>query len=195
MANPHGVVARLEEGRVRAGARASRCPSWSRSSATTARSATKMNALGPLLDTLGATTKGVTFELERAGRLPARTRTARCAAASPTAGPSLQRDVARLRGDPGAVRHHQRAPRHPGLQDAREAHRRPAGRPGRRARGQADHLRRHPGPARAGHHLAGVVGLGDRRPALLAVHHQRRAAQALAHADRPACTSTSTTTG
>ena len=32
----------------------------------------------------------------------------------------------------------------------------------------------------------GVVGLGDRRAALLAVHHQRRAAQAVAHADRPA---------
>ena len=41
-------------------------------------------------------------------------------------------------------------------------------------------------PADAGHHLAGVVGLGVRRAPLLAVHHQRRAAQALAHAHRPA---------
>ena len=61
-----------------------------------------------------------------------------------------------------------------------------AGRPRRRARGQADHLRRHPGPPGPGDHLAGVVGLGDRRPPLLAVHHQRRAAQAVAHADRAA---------
>ena len=39
--------------------------------------------------------------------------------------------------------------------------------------------------AGAGHHLAGVVRLGDRRPPLRAVHRQRRAAQAVAHADRP----------
>ena len=54
----------------------------------------------------------------------------------------------RLRGDPGAVRHHQRAPRHPGLQDPGEAHRHPAARPRGRARGQADHLRRHGRPRR-----------------------------------------------
>ena len=101
----------------------------------------------------------------------------------------------RLRGDPGAVRDHQRAPGHPGLQDPGEAHRHPAARPRGRARGQADHLRRHGGRAGAGDHLTGVVRLGDRRAALLAVHDQRRAAQALAHADRAASTSTSTTTG
>ena len=38
-------------------------------------------------------------------------------------------------------------------------------------------------------------GSRDRRAALLAVHDQRRAHEALAHADRAACTSTSTTTG
>ena len=33
------------------------------------------------------------------------------------------------------------------------------------------------GPPGAGDHLTGVVGLRDRRAALLAVHHQRRAAR------------------
>ncbi len=70
-----------------------------------------------------------------------------------------------------------------------------AGRPGRRARGQADHLRRHPGAPGTGDHLTGVVRFGGRRAALLAVRHQRRTAQALAHPDRPADASTSTTTG
>ena len=92
----------------------------------------------------------------------------------------------RLRGDPGAVRNHQRAPGHPGLQDPGEAHRHPAARPRGRARGKADHLRGHGGRSGAGHHLTGVVRVRDRRPALLAVHDQRREAQALAHADRPA---------
>ncbi|MEJ7705123.1 MAG: hypothetical protein WKF47_16400 [Geodermatophilaceae bacterium] len=49
--------------------------------------AAKMTALGPLMDTLGATTKGVTFE-RRAGRsTTCGTRTARCAAAWPTGDP------------------------------------------------------------------------------------------------------------
>ena len=60
-----------------------------------------------------------------------------------------------------------------------------AGRPGRGAGRGADQLRRHPGPAAGGDHLAGVVGQRDRRPALLAVRGQRRAQEALAHADRP----------
>ena len=37
--------------------------------------------------------------------------------------PSLRARRPRLRGDPGAVRHHQRPPGHPGLQDPGEAHR------------------------------------------------------------------------
>ena len=49
-----------------------------------------------------------------------------------------------------------------------------AGRPGRGARGRAHHLRRHPGPAARGDHLAGMVRQRDRRAALLAVHGQRR---------------------
>ena len=71
-----------------------------------------------------------------------------------------------------------------GFPDPRAAHWHPAGRPGRRARGQPDHLRRHPGPPGAGDHLARVVGLGDRRAALLPVHQERRAPHAVAHPDR-----------
>ena len=86
MANPHGVVrdwkagecepvpgrddaearrgrARLRRGRRRRWRRSARC--WTR---------------------LGATTKGVTFDVTREVDVPARARTARCAAASPTAG-------------------------------------------------------------------------------------------------------------
>ena len=45
-------------------------------------------------------------------------------------------------------------------------------------------LRRHPGAAAGGDHLAGVVRQRDRRAALLAVRGQRRAQEAVAHADR-----------
>ena len=93
---------------------------------------------------------------------------------------------ARLRGDPRAVRHHQRAPGHRGVPHAGEAHGPQAGGPRGRARGQAGHVRGHAGGADAGHHVPRVVRLGVRRPAVLAVHHQRRAAQALAHPDGPA---------
>ena len=90
------------------------------------------------------------------------------------------------RRDPAPVRRLQRSPGHAGLPLPGEAHRHRARRPGRRARGQADHLRRHPGRARAGDHLAGVVGLGERRPALQPVHHQHRAWQAVPHPHRSA---------
>lgn len=42
----------------------------------------------------------------------------------------------------------------------------------------------HPGRPRAGHHLPGVVRLGDWRTPLLALHRQRRTPQALAHPHR-----------
>ena len=84
MANPHGVVRDWKTGECEPvpGVTMPKLVEVERDYGAVAE---KMNALGPLVDTLGATTKGVTFELERAGRLPARTRTARCAAASPTA--------------------------------------------------------------------------------------------------------------
>ena len=59
-----------------------------------------------------------------------------------------------------------------------------ARRPRRRARGQADHLRRHPGGAGPGDHLAGVVRLGVGRAALQPVHHQHRAQEAVPHPHR-----------
>ena len=88
--------------------------------------------------------------------------------------------------DHGALRDHQRTPRYSGLPDARAADRHDNARPRRRARGEEDHLRRHPGGACAGDHQPGVVGLGDRRAALQPVHHQHRAAQAVAHPHRAA---------
>ena len=182
MANPHGVVRDWKKGECEPvpGVTMPKLVEVERDYGAVAE---KMNALGPLMDTLGRHHQGRHLRALRAGRLPAaqerrrpRRRGRRPAVA--------EAGRARLRGDPGAVRHHQRAPGHAGLQDAGEAHRHRAGRPGRGARGQADHLRRHPGPAGAGDHLTGVVRLGDRRSPLLAVHHQRGAEEAVAHADR-----------
>ena len=83
------------------------------------------------------------------------------------------------------LRHHQRRARRAGIPDARAAGRQAAARPGRGVGGEADQLRRHPGGAGAGDHLAGVVRVGDRRTALRAVHRQHRTPQAVPHADRP----------
>ena len=171
---------------MRAGPGRAPCRSWSRSSATTARSAAKMNALGPLMDTLGATTKGVTFDARHARSTTCARKNGAVRGGVADGRPSLKRDVhvcEAILALSGTTNGHLADA---GLQDPREAHRQPTGRPGRGARGQADHLRRHPGRAGAGDHLAGVVGLRDRRPPLLAVHHQRRAAEAVAHADRAA---------
>ena len=182
MANPHGVVRDWKKGECEPipGVTMPKLVEVERDYGAVAE---KMNALGPLVDTLGATTKGVTFELSKQvdylraqERRRPRWRRRRPAVA--------EEGRQRLRGDPGHVRDHQRAPGHPGLQDPREAHRCPAGRPRRGARRQADHLRRHPGPPGAGDHLTGVVGLRDGRATLLAVHHQRGAQEALAHPDR-----------
>ena len=57
--------------------------------------------------------------------------------------------------------------------------------PGRAARRRPDHLRRRPGAAAHGDHLARVVGHRGARPPLRAVHDQRRARQAVAHALGP----------
>ena len=182
MANPHGVVRDWKKGECEPipGVTMPKLVEVERDYGAVAE---KMNALGPLMETLGATTKGVTFELAaQVDYLRAKNGAVRGGVADGR--PSLKTRRQRLRGDPGTVRDHQRAPRDPGLQDPREAHRSPAGRPGRGARGQADHLRRHPGSAGAGDHLTGVVGLRDGRSALLAVHHQRGAQEAVAHADR-----------
>ena len=71
-----------------------------------------------------------------------------------------------------------------GLAGTGKADRGAPGRPGRRARRGADHVRRHPGAAARGDHLAGVVRQRDRRAPLLSVHGQRGAEETVAHADR-----------
>ena len=99
------------------------------------------------------------------------------------------------RRDPAPVRHDERPPRHPRLHERREAHRHQAGRPRGRARGQADHLRRHPGRARAGHHLAGVVGLGVAAAAATRRSRSTSSGSSRSTPSPGASSSTSTTTG
>ena len=119
----------------------------------------KMTSIGPLLEKVGMLTKGVPYDVNREVEI-LRHRNG-VAHARRRRRPAEARDRhPRRRRDPAPVGHDERPPRHPRLQERREAHRHQAGRPRGRARGQADHLRRHPGRARAGHHLAGVVGLG-----------------------------------
>ena len=143
-----------------------------------------MAALGPLMDTLGATTKGVTFELGRGGRATCATRTAWCAAASPTAArrwPATSTACEAILALSGTTNGHLATQGFETL-EARTGV--------RLADLAAEHEGKRitfadtQGAPGAGHHLTGVVGVGVRRPALLPVHHQRRAAQALAHADR-----------
>ena len=182
MANPHGVVRDWKHGECEPvpGVTMPKIVEVERD--YTAVGA-QMQALGPLLEKLGTTTKGVTYDVTAAvDYLLHKNGPVRGGAADGR--PSLVRDIHACEAILALSGHHQRAPRHPGLQDPGEADRHPAARPRGRARGQADHLRRHGRRAGAGDHLAGVVRVGDRRAPLLAVHDQRRAAQALAHADR-----------
>ena len=72
-----------------------------------------------------------------------------------------------------------------GFRSLERTHRRAAGRPRRLARRRPDHLRRRAGAAADGDHLAGVVGDRGARPPLRAVHDQRRAREAVAHALGP----------
>ena len=144
--------------------------------------AEKMAALGPLIDTLGTTVKGVTVKPDGRWSTCAGP-TARSAAGWPTGGPRWPATSTSPR-HPRAVGHHQRRGRRRGLEGARAAHRRRAGRPGRGAHGGADQLRRHAGAAASCDHVPGMVGQRDRRTALLAVRGQRRAEQAMAHVDR-----------
>ena len=107
--------------------------------------AAKMAALGPLLDTLGATTKGVTFEVGRElDYLRHENGVVRGGVADGR--PSIARDVQACEAIlalSGTTNGRLATQGFHTLERAPAA----AGRPGRRARGQADHLRRHPGPA------------------------------------------------
>ena len=105
----------------------------------------KMNALGPLVDTLGATTKGVTFELSKQVDYLARQERSPCAAVSPTAGRRSSATSTSARpSSPCPVRRTVTWPPQ-GFETLEKRTGVTAGRPGRGARGQADHLRRHPG--------------------------------------------------
>ena len=156
------------------------------SSATTPPSPTRWPPLGPLVERLGLTTKAVTVRPRRRGRLAGRHSNGVMlgGAGRRPAGAGHRRQDGR--GDPGPVRHHQRpARRRRASAGWRSA---PAGALADLAEGSEEKritLRRHPGRAGAGADQPGVVRQRDRRPALRAVHHQRRAAQAVAHADRP----------
>ena len=165
--------------------RAGRCRASSSSSATTPAVADKMASIGPLIDRLGMTTKAVTYQPDEEVALPRREerrdarRRGRRAARRIDTDAKMAEAILALSGTTNgrlAVA---------GLPQAGAAHRHAARRPRRGQRGEADHLRRHPGPAGAGDHQPGVVGQRDRRPPLRPVHRQRRAAQAVAHPHRP----------
>ena len=172
---------RLEEGRVRADSRCHHAQA-DRGGARLRRGRREDERPRPTGRQPRSDDQGRHLRAEQAGRLPARQERRRAWRRGRRPSVAEARRP-RLRGDPRDVRDHQRAPRHAGLQDPREAHRRATRRPGRGARGQADHLRGHPGPPGPGDHLARVVRIRDRRAPLLAVHHQRGTQKALAHPD------------
>ena len=108
----------------------------------------KMTSIGPLMESVGMLTKGVPYDGQPRDRHPAPAQRHRAARRRCRTAAARDRHPRRRR-DPAPVRYDQRPPRHPRLQERREAHRHEAGRPRGRARGQADHLRRHPGRARS----------------------------------------------
>ena len=146
--------------------------------------ADKMAALGPLVDRLGMTHQGRHLPPGRGGRLPGGEATASMLGGAGDGRPAIDTDAKMAEAilALSATTNGRLA-----VQGFRELERRTgtaAGRSRRGQRGAPDHVRRHPGPAGAGDHQPGVVGQRDRRAPLRAVHRQRRAAQAVAHADR-----------
>ena len=93
--------------------------------------AAKMGALGPLLDRLGTTTKAVTVDVNPEIEFLQVNGTVRGGVADGRPAPGHRHP--RVRGDPRAVRHHQRAGRHRGLRVPGAAHRPAPGGPGRRS--------------------------------------------------------------
>ncbi len=144
--------------------------------------AEKMAALGPLVDTLGTSTKGITWKPLTVDYLRKANGVIRGGVGD---GRPRWPGRASRRGDPGAVGHHQRPRRPPGLGGARKADRDEPRRPRGRALRRAHLLPRHAGAAARGHHQPGMVGQRDRRPPLLAVRRERRAQETLAHPHRP----------
>ena len=144
----------------------------------------KMGALGPLMEKLGMTHQGRHLRRRARGRLPARTRTAPIRGGVGDGRPSLKTRHPRRRDDHGAVRHDQRPPRHPGLQDPREAHRHSCADLAAEHEGKqitfAD-TQAAPVPVITSPEWSGSESGGRRYSP---VHDQRRAAQAVAHPDR-----------
>ena len=182
LANPHGIVRDWMEGECDPvpGVTMPKLVEVERDYAAVGA---KMAALGPLMEKLGTTTKGITYDVKASvDYLRAKNGAVR---GGPADGrPSLKRDVhacdailalsATTNGHL-AVQGFKTLERRTGtpLHDLAAEH-----------EGKHDHLRRHAVGAHAGDHLAGVVGVGDRWAPLLAVHDQRRTAQALAHPHR-----------
>ena len=141
-------------------------------------------ALGPLLEKLGSQIKGAAWKpIEEIAELGAKKRRGprRCRGRAAVAGARR----AGVRGDPRAVGHDQRPAGSRGIPLDGSAHRRRAGRPRRAARRRSHHLRGRADAAAHGDHLARVVWDRGARPPLRAVHDQRRARKAVAHAVGP----------
>ena len=165
--------------------RAARCRSCWWSSATTRTSAERWAALGPLLEELGSQTKGAAWKpIEEVAELRAKNGAVRGGVADGR--PSLGARRAGVRGDPRAVGHDATAGwRSRGSARWRRA---PASQLADLARPRAGDRITFAGRAGAaadGDHLAGVVGDRGARPPLRAVHDQRRAREAVAHALGP----------
>ena len=180
MANPHGVVRDWKAGECEPvpGVTMPKVVEVERD--YTAISA-QMQALGPLLDTLGTTTKGVTYDVTASiDYLRAKNGAAR---GGPADGrPSLARDVhaceaiLALSGTTNghlATQGFKTLEKRTGtaLHDLAAEH-----------EGKQITFTDTQAAARPGDHVAGVVRVGDRRASVLAVHDQRGAAQAVAHA-------------
>ncbi len=109
--------------------------------------ADKLAAIGPLADKLGFTVKNVTYrvegEIERLKRL-----NGVMLGGAADGRPAIDTDIKMAEAMLSLLRHHQRRAGRAGLPHPREARGQAARRPRRGHRGEADHLRRHPGAAR-----------------------------------------------
>ena len=162
-----------------------RCRSSRSSSATTPRSPTSSRRVGPLADSLGFTVKNVTYRLEEEVGSPrgeerrdARRRRRRPARRS-TPTRSWPRRSSRFSGTTnGAL----------AVQGFRTLEQRVGKTLADLAEGSEEKritfADTQVAPV-AGHHVPGVVRVGDRRTPVRAVHGQHRAAQAVPHPDRP----------
>ena len=148
LANPRGVVRDWTGRRVRPGARAGRCRSSSSSERDYGAVAREVGRARPAGGDARRCRPRASPSARTRRSTTCGTRTAPSAAASADGRPALARDVhwceaiLALSGTTNGRLATQ------GFRLLRGAHRHAAGRPRRRARGQADHLRRHPGAAR-----------------------------------------------